>query len=146
MSYYCYDCSKEVTGTHACSTTTPKPTLDERRVTIDYRSLLERADALKRTGKEIELLYIEGAIKLLNKEMAAIAEMQAEHKEHMREQFADLVKRQRELQEENKNLREALERIKSGHTLPLVKMSAKEMIEYCLKKDQEMARKALEGK
>lgn len=59
-------------------TTTPKPTLDERSLTINYRSLLERADALKRTGKEIELLYVEGAIELLNKEKSTIAEMQAE--------------------------------------------------------------------
>jgi len=65
-------------------------------------------------------------------EYAAIAEMQEEHKEHVRKQFAELVKRQRELQEENQKLREALENIVNAEfseVSPKIKELARQSLE-----------------
>jgi len=109
-------------------TTTPKPTLDERRDELALKQFNMSAGSTYETRA-----FCKGWD-------ACRAEMQAEHKEHMREQFADLVKRQRELQEENQRLRSALEKFSNIPECPHPE------VEEGLQVLKKFARKALEGK
>jgi len=121
-------------------TTTPKPTpnlssLDERRDELADEYLMGFSDY----AREDQDIYFRDGWD------ACRAELQAEHKEHMREQFAELVKRQRDLQEENQKLREALEGLLKAYDDVCENDDGAVLVQW-RKELEEIARKALEEK